>query len=307
MDRRQFLRLAGLTGASLAMPQFDIGRTRPGNAAGSFDFIFFTDTHIEPELSAATGCAMCFKKIHSLNADFAIQGGDHVFDVLGVDQHRADSLYDLYAKTEQDLGMKVHHTIGNHDVWGIYSRSGAGPADGGYGKRLYEDRFGNTYYALDHEGHHFVVLDTIQPTAERSWEARVDSEQLLWLRKHFDSIPADTPTVVITHVPLVTGAASYGPPRPGKENQLSVVNAHEVLSTFAGRNILVVLQGHTHINEVVTFRGVPFVTSGAVCGNWWHGTRLGTPEGFTVVSLRAGKVEWRYETYGFKSVDPQNT
>jgi Icc protein len=58
---------------------------------------------------------------------------------------------------------------------------------------------------------------------------------------------------------------------------------------------------------VVSFHGIQYVTSGAVCGNWWHGTRLGTPEGFTVVSLRNGKLTCRYETYGFKSIDPQNT
>jgi hypothetical protein len=46
------------------------------------------------------------------------------------------------------------------------------------------------------------------------------------------------------------------------------------------------------------------MTGGAVCGNWWHGSRMGFPEGFTVVSLREGKISARYETYGFKSVDP---
>jgi hypothetical protein len=112
---------------------------------------------------------------------------------------------------------------------------------------------------------------------------------------------------VTIHVPLVTGAASYLAPRPGKDNQLFVTNAYEVLPLFDGDNVLAVLQGHTHINEVVTFKGIPYVSSGAVCGNWWHGIRLGTPEGFTVVSLRNGKATWRYETYGFKSVDPQNT
>jgi len=67
------------------------------------------------------------------------------------------------------------------------------------------------------------------------------------------------------------------------------------------------LQGHTHVNEIVTWKGVPYITSGAVCGNWWHGTHLGTPEGFTVVTVANGKLTTRYETYGFKSIAPQNT
>jgi len=307
MNRREFLTLALLTTASLAATRLGIAGMRALEVPGSSDFVFFTDTHIEPELNAAMDCAACLKKIRWLAPDFAIQGGDHAFDVLGANRQRADMIYDLYAKTEQELGLKVHHTIGNHDVFGIYPKSGIAPADAGYGKRMYEDRLGASYYSFDHKGYHFLVLDSIQPTEDRLWEARIDGPQLTWLKKDLGVVAHETPIVVIVHVPLVTGAASYAPPRAGKENQLSVVNAHEVLPLFAGQNLLVVLQGHTHINEVVTFRGIPCVTSGVGWGNWWHGRHLGTPEGFTVVTLRNSKLDWRYETYGFKSVDPQDT
>lgn len=307
MDRRQFLYLTVLTTGCLATTALGLGDPTANAGPGAFEFIFFTDTHIEPELNASKGCGLCFKKIRSLHADFAIQGGDHVFDALGVGRSRATALYDLYAKTEQDLGLKVHHTLGNHDTFGIYPASGVGPTEPGYGKRMYEERLGATYYSFDHKGYHFVVLDSIQSTEDRSWEARIDLEQLAWLKKDLERIPTHMPVIVIVHVPLVTAAAAYGPPRAGKENQLSVMNAHEVLALFAGHNVLAVMQGHLHINEMVSFRGISFVTSGAVCGNWWHGTRWGTPEGFTVVSLRNGRMDWRYETYGFRSVDPQNT
>ena len=49
------------------------------------------------------------------------------------------------------------------------------------------------------------------------------------------------------------------------------------------------------------------ITGGAVSGNWWKGTRLGTVEGYTVVSVHNGKLTTRYETYGFQSVEPENT
>jgi 3',5'-cyclic-AMP phosphodiesterase len=307
MDRRTFLSLTALAAGSLACSTVGLYRLEPKLELDSFDFVFLTDTHIEPELKAADGCSACFKKIRSLSADFAIHGGDHVFDVLGTGRQRADSLYKLYTETEESIGLKVHDAIGNHDVFGIYPKSGVSLSELGYAKKMYEDRFGPTYYSFDHKGYHFIVLDAIQPTRDRSWEARVDASQLDWLKKDLGGLSPHTPIVVVTHVPLVTGAASYGPPREGKDKQLCVSNAFEVLPLFAGHNVLAVLQGHTHINEVVNFRGIPFVSSGAVCGNWWHGTRWGTPEGFTVVSLRNGKINWRYETYGFKSVDPQNT
>ena len=173
----------------------------------------------------------------------------------------------------------------------------------------FKDRFGKTYYSFDHKGFHFIVLDSIGLTADRAYEGRVDAAQLNWLAADLKALPLTTPIIVAIHIPLVTAFNSYVPP-PATEprhHALTVVNAYEVISLFEGHNVIGVLQGHTHINKRVVWKDVPYITCGAVCGNWWHGTRWGIPEGFTVVSLRDGKIDWRYETYGFHSVDPQNT
>jgi 3',5'-cyclic-AMP phosphodiesterase len=321
IDRRRFLSIGAITAGALATgasPLTTPSVSETPEPPGSFDFLFLTDTHIEPELSAADGCAQAFRKAATIPADFAIQGGDHVFDALAVDRKRADSLFDLYAHTEQALGIKVHHAIGNHDHFGLFTRSGVEADSPGYGKQMFHDRIGPTYYAFDHKGYHFVVLDTIQPTPDRSWEARVDETQLSWLTADLAKIPTGTPVIVTAHVPLITAASEYAAPTAASGSgvaatsaishpQLSVANAWQVIPLLEKHNTLAVLQGHTHINEVIRFRGISYVTSGAVCGNWWHGTRWGIPEGFTVVSLRQGKIDWRYETYGFKTVDPQNT
>jgi 3',5'-cyclic AMP phosphodiesterase CpdA len=261
---------------------------------------------------------MAFRKAATIRADFAIQGGDHVFDALAVDRKRADSLFDLYGHTEQVLGLKVHHTIGNHDHFGLFTKSGVEPGAPGYGKQMYEERVGPTHYSFDHKGYHFVVLDTIQPTPDRSWEARIDAPQLAWLAADLDKLPSGAPVIVIGHVPLISAAAQYAAPTAASGSgvaaasavthpQMTVANAWEVLPILEKHNTLAVFQGHTHINEVIRFRGIPYITSGAICGNWWHGTRWGIPEGFTVVSLRNGKLDWRYATYGFQSVAPENT
>jgi 3',5'-cyclic-AMP phosphodiesterase len=317
MNRREFLATTSLASVGMSAVGPKVLASQPEmapEAPGTFDFLFITDTHIEPELDASHGCAMAFRKAAGIKADFAIQGGDHVFDALAVNRKRADSLFDLYGQTEQALGLKVHHTIGNHDHFALFAKSGVEAGSPGYGKDLYRERLGPTYYSFDHKGHHFVVLDTILPMPDRSWEARVDDAQLAWLHSDLAAIHPGTPIIVSAHVPLVSGVASYGESNPAsassqapKHPQLIVANANHVLDELQKHNTLAVFQGHTHLNEVVSYRDIHYVTSGAVSGNWWHGTRWGTPEGFTVVSLRAGKVEWRYETYGFKTVDPQNT
>lgn len=304
LSRRNFLRFAGAAGLSLA-----IDSRLPAEPASDFSFLFITDTHLQPELNAAAGCRQCFERARTITADFAIQGGDHVFDALGVSAERATSVFSLYEETEQVLGMKLHHTIGNHDCFGVYPASGVSPSDPLYGKKMFEDRFGKTYYSFDHKGVHFIVLDSIGITDDRAYEGRIGAPQMDWLVADLRAVPPGTPIIVTTHIPLVTAFSSYAPPpaQPPKHSSLVVANAYQVLPLFEGHNVIGVLQGHTHINERVVWKGVPYITGGAVCGNWWHGIRMGTPEGFTVVDVKNGGLCTRYETYGFRSVAPQNT
>jgi len=281
----------------------------PLRAHQPFTFLFITDTHLQPELDATNGCHMAFRKARGIPADFAIQGGDHVFDALGVPAMRANGLMDLYRRTAEDLTMPVHNAIGNHDCFGVYTQSGARPTDPLYGKKYFEDAFGALYYSFDHKGVHFVVLDSIGITADRHYEGRIDAVQIAWLKKDLAAQPLGTPMVIVTHIPLVTAVEGYTPPpaTPPAHHGLSVINAYEILLIFDRYNVIGVLQGHNHIVERIDWHGILYITGGAVCGNWWHGLRLGTPEGFMVVDIADGKLTTRYETFGFRSVDRHDT
>jgi hypothetical protein len=305
MSRRNFLSLMGGTAAAAAMPWGGKASAEP--AGEDFSFIFLTDCHEQPELDGIHGTDLAMQEARKIKSDFAIQGGDHVFDALGVSKDRATQLFDLYGKTEQDLGLKVHHTIGNHDCFGVYTASGVPTTDPEYGKKMYAERFGPTYYSFGHKGVHFLVLDSIGITPDRFYEARMDDDQLAWLSKELAAIPAGQPIVVVTHIPLVTAVPSYTIPAPQAAHGNGFTHGPAAIKLFEGHNVLAVLQGHTHVNEEVIWHGIPYLTSGAVCGNWWHGTRLGTPEGFTVVTIVGGKLSTRYVPTGFKSVAPENT
>lgn len=306
MNRRNFLTLAGgVAGAACVGPNAFAAVRR----VEDFEYIFFTDTHLEPELNGVQGCSMAFKKMRGLHADFAIQGGDHVIDTLAVPKAKSLELFHTYDDTQQQLGLKVHHTIGNHDCLGLFEKSGVATTDPLFGKGFFKEHIGPTYYSFDHKGVHFIVMDTVGLTSDRQYEGRVDAAQIAWLEKDLAGVSAMTPVIVTVHIPLVSAINSFEveSTAPHKYNGMTVANSHDVIRHFKGKNVLGVFQGHTHVNERVEYMGIPYMTSGAVCGNWWRGVRLGTPEGYTVVSVKGGKLSTRYETYGFKSVDPNNT
>ena len=303
-SRRQFLATLGAsTAAYTVLPGSGLWSQTPSSP---FTFLFLTDSHTQPELDAAQGTDLAFRKARTIPADFAIQGGDHVFDVLGTTKARATQLFDLYGKTEQDLGMKVYHTLGNHDCFGVYAPSGTGPADPLYGKKMYEDRFGKTFYSFDHKGHHFIVLDSILITSDHKYRAGVEESQLTWLAHDLGAQPSGKPIVVVTHIPIYSTANTLPLALLGNHSA-DFDRGADIRKLLAGHNILGVLQGHVHVNDNIVLDGIQYQTCGAICGNWWRGTRLGTPEGFTVVTIANGKLTTRYETYGFHSVSPENS
>lgn len=294
-----------LLSGALAVPL--LASAVPASGAGGggrFRFAFVTDCHIQPELGAAEGCRRCFRDVTRGRYDFVIQGGDHVYDAMEVDRARATRLMDLYVDTEQAIGLKVHHVLGNHDCFGVFQKSGVSPDAPDYGKQYYVERFGPTYYAFDHKGVHFVVLDSIGLTADRSYEGRIDPAQLAWLAADLGRQPAGTRIVVVTHIPLVTALSIYEPEEWTRtpHNWTNIVNAREVLRILRPHRVIAVLQGHSHVAETVMLNGIPFITGGAVSGNWWQGSFLGTPEGYMAIDVDGDRVEATYRQYGFTPV-----
>ena len=263
-----------------------------------------TDIHLQPERRAAEGFQAAIDNVNALNPDFVITGGDLIMDALGVSFERADSLYDMYFNLAQNFKMPVYNTIGNHEVFGLYTDSGISPQHVEYGKTMYLNRLKveQPYYSFDHKGWHFIVLDGIGFTPERRYYGYVDSAQVEWLKTDLEAVESSTPIVISTHIPLVT---VYGQMVKGATYGLSqgevIVNAKEVLDLFENHNLKLVLQGHLHEVEEIIFKGTHFITAGAVSGEWWKGPRDGFPEGFALISVKGGEFTWSYQTYGWQA------
>jgi Icc protein len=251
--------------------------------------------HIEPEMDAPQGTALAIDVINASDAEFAICGGDHVFDALQAHKERIIEQYGLYTDAEKLLRMPVWHVLGNHDVAGL--ETGMSGHDPIFGKAMFEQTFKTrTYYSFVHKGVTFIVLDSILVEG-REWRPEIGFEQLGWLERVLEA-KAASPIIVMSHVPLVTSMASYGAGSGDKKYE-PVINAEVIVPMLEKYNVIALLQGHTHIVEDVERHGTRYVTGGSVCGSWWRGAQYGDHEGVTFVTVRDGVVSTRYTPTGF--------
>jgi hypothetical protein len=127
------------------------------------------------------------------------------------------------------------------------------------------------------------------------------------MKQDLANVPPGTPIVLITHIPLLTAfyaavkGATFAPPK-----NRAVVNNRDVLKVLENHNVILVLQGHLHIKELIKWRDTSFIVGGAVCAKWWRGAWYGTEEGFNIITLAGNHVEWEYIDYGWQARRPRN-
>ena len=269
----------------------------------NFSFVFMTDIHVEPERHATEGLLQAIDTINKLAPDFVLTGGDNIMDALGQNWERSDSLYNLFKKTISNLKMPVYSTMGNHEVFGLYRESGISPDNPYYGKKLYEDRIAKRYYSFDHKNWHFIVLDGIGFTDDRHYYGLVDSVEIKWLKKDLASVKENRPIAVSIHIPLLSvGEQIMTGPTAAFSQSSIITNANEVRKLLEQYNVKLVLQGHLHFLEDINYNGIHYITGGAVCSNWWQGTRYGMQEGFVKIDVSGNDFTWKYIDFGW---DPE--
>ncbi|MEE2776343.1 MAG: metallophosphoesterase [Acidobacteriota bacterium] len=304
MTRRDVLR-AGLAGTAASLAPLGCApRPAPTPVDPGTDFVaaLLTDMHVDANNDSAPGFAQALRKMmdRPQQPEMLITGGDLAMDILATSEEEADAQYALFEDQLSAIDIPVHHTMGNHDMLGVFPDSGVDPADPKYGKQYFRDRFGNgsTYQSFDWEGWHFVILDSLG-IRDRAYIGHIDAEQLAWLDD--DLAASGKPTVVTTHVPLVS---NYIEMQRGTEEGIpggiSVTNVHEVVPILEKHPVKLVLTGHLHINESFRYNGIEYATVGAVSGNWWKGARNGFEEGFALLEFRGQDVSWRYVDYGWE-------
>jgi len=300
LPKRYLLRSLLFTAILLLAASCCNHQTQTGKPGNEFSFVFMTDIHVQPEKNAEAGFRKAIQKVNELNPDFVITGGDQVMDVLGVSHGRADTLYNIYTEMAKELNMPVYNTLGNHEVFGWYERSGVRPTHREYGKRMFQKRIGPRYQRIDRHGWIFFILDSVEKDGQGGYQGRIDEEQMAWLQDQLADIDPSTPITISTHIPLLTaGAMIYYGTTAAAPSSWVVTNAKEVTELFKDHNLRLVLQGHLHIYETIHILGIQYITAGAVSGSWWTGPYYGTEEGFLLVKVNGDDFTWEYVDYGW--------
>lgn len=230
MQRRDFLRLlgvgggavfaSGLAGRALA----DYGSNKKAGAYDDFYFVQLSDTHWGYKGPANPDAANTLKHaVAAVNAlktqpDFIVFTGDltHTTDDAQERRRRLAEFRDIVS------GLKVENV---RFMPGVHDAS----LDNG---AAYRELFGETHYAFDHKGVHFIVLDNVSDPG-----ARIGDAQLEWMKADLSRQKKNAPIVVLTHRPLFDLAPQWDwATRDGAK-------AIEILMPYAN---VTVFYGHIH-------------------------------------------------------------
>jgi 3',5'-cyclic AMP phosphodiesterase CpdA len=189
IDRRDFLRLAGIGGVVFASGLGCASAVKK-SATEDFYFVQLSDTHwgfsgAEANPDAGGTLQKAVDSVNSLPSppDFIMFTGDltHTTDDPKERRRRLAQFKEIVSQ----LKVKdVRFMPGEHD--GSLDRSQA-----------FQEFFGPTHYTFDHKGVHFIVLDNVSDPG-----ARIGEEQLQWLSADLARQGPEARIVVFTHRPL---------------------------------------------------------------------------------------------------------
>jgi len=248
LDRRAFLRLAGVSLGAGALyraspalaadgPGAALGRrlaAANGEAPAPFLFAQLSDTHVgfqgppDPMGTAAFERAAAVLDGLPARPELVLFTGDLTHDSEDQDE-RVRRMRKFQEIARRIRVPQLRMIPGEHDA-GI---------DGG---ALYREIFGETSYAFDHRGVHFVALDNVSRA-----KPEVGAERLAWLKQDLARYAPTTPIVVFTHRPLFDLKPEW---------EWFTRDGDAVMNLLAPYENVTVLYGHIHREDIHTVAGV---------------------------------------------------
>lgn len=235
MNRRELLNLAALGGGAVFASGLSgcasalTGAPR-GAAYDDFYFVQLSDTHWGYQGPANPQSAVTLRKaVAAVNAlshapDFVVFTGDltHTTDDPAERRRRLAEFKQIVS----DLKVKtVRFMPGEHDA----------SLDQG---AAYKELFGETHYAFDHKGIHFIALDNVSDAG-----AKLGESQLAWLQADLQGRDKAAPIVVLTHRPLFDLAPKWDWATRDGEAAMALLTPFTNVTVFYGH----IHQEHHHM------------------------------------------------------------
>jgi hypothetical protein len=221
IDRRDFLKLAGLGGAVFVSGCANLGPYGATSSMEDFFFVQLSDTHWgfqgPPNPDAKVTLRKAVAAVNGLEyqPDFIMFTGDltHTTDDPTERRRRMAEFKTIVA----DLKVTtVRFMPGEHDA----------SLDNG---QAFQEFFGQTHYSFDHKGVHFIVVDNVSDPA-----ARIGDEQLAWMEADLKREPQDARIVVFTHRPLFDLAPKWDWATRDGDKALALLMPYPNVTVFYG-------------------------------------------------------------------------
>jgi Icc protein len=266
----------------------------PGEAR--FRFVHLTDTHImvggkwrprsaDFEFDTEASLRRVVATVRTLEPApaFAVLGGDLASpDLLRRERppepDEWEVSYRRLAEILAELPCPAHFLIGNHDHRGAFNRvlrPDAPSPDAPH------------YYAFDHDGYHFVALDSQEPGLPGGF---VDPAQLDWLARDLARHRDRATVVFVHHHPWPLGLRWI--------DTMRVRNGDELMTLLAGHpQVRWVVCGHVHLDQAIQSGPLTMLTTPSTCIQMSKvsqaGKALPGPPGFRVIDVAGGVLSTR--------------
>jgi 3',5'-cyclic AMP phosphodiesterase CpdA len=315
LNRKKFLKLAGLSSLGLlasglkASTLVKLTGSAEKKMTSPLRVAHLTDIHIENGLEPEKGFASCLHTVNDLDQkpDLIINGGDAIMNsALTFSKATIRKQWSVFHDIlESDNSIPVKHCIGNHDLygWPLAKTSEAESKK----QAMNEYQMQKPYYAFQQGKWKFIVLDSIQcKNSIPGYYAKLDDQQMLWLKDELETTPSNLFICIVTHVPILAICTLFDSIFK-KDKQRNIPNnilhadAAELTTLFYQYpNIKSCLSGHIHLVDHVNYLGIDYYCNGAVSGSWWKGNHHQFPPSFSTMNFfEDGKVTRNVNYYNW--------
>jgi len=186
------------------------------------------------------------EKINQLKPDFVLICGDLVHE-------RTEQSFADFKEIRSALTVPSYCVPGNHDVGGAPT-----PAT----LKTYREMIGPDYYAVEHKGYTFVLVNT------QLWKAPLEGEtdrQDAWLMETLKAaLKKKSPVFIVGHYPLYL----EHPDEPEEYMNLPADKRAELLALYDRCGVVAVLGGHVHRLLIHEWKGLQLVNGETTSKNF---------------------------------------